>query len=264
MLLKILVAVLIVPSSAAWADLNETQTAKLLGSTIGASVQASAPTGTQQLTSTTSLTVLGNTLPALQTVTGATNTINGTTYAEYYSFGKRVFSQNFYFQDNGIFEASAGLSPVEVDVPIVTYPVGPLVLSIDAGVTFQAAVSEQMMPTIMANDLADSTLEVKLSGDAIGTAFVEGDVTLVALRGGVGGEVNLVDGQVNLDGMFFFNGADPTVQYGALLSFLNGGIYAFAAVFDPLTFGWADFWQDTLFSFKGYCYAAGALSCPAN
>jgi flagellar capping protein FliD len=251
-------------TSASASGINQTESTKVLGQNLSATVQEAAPSGAQQLTSSIIVSALGTSMNALQTVVNAPTTANGTGTTEYYSFGKRIFSQNFYFQSNGILQASVGISPVEVDVPIIAYPVGPLVLAIDGGVRFQADASGQLLPTIMADLLNDSTLEVKLSANATGTGFVNGDATLVAIRAGVGGNVDLVDGNFNTDAMFRFDGSDPQVQYGAMLKFLDGEIVAFVDILDPLVMGWSRLWQQPLFNWNGYCYAAGSDTCTAS
>jgi hypothetical protein len=260
--LRLILFLLFTPS--AFADLSESQSAKVLGSSIGASVDANAPSSTGQLNSATRLDVLGNSMQALSTSITPSETIDGTSYAEYSSFGKNVLSKSFQFSHNGVLDASVGLAPTEIRVPVVVYPVGPLVLEIAAGARFEADVSAQLLPMIMIGAADQSTLTVNVNGNADASGFIEGYSSLIALRGGVGGDVELVGGQINMNADFRFNGSDPTVQYGALLTFLNGELYAFADIFNPTSFSWDRFWQTNLYSWTSYCYAAGALACPAK
>ena len=81
---------------------QQSQSTKVLAQAIGASTMSGALSGTNQLVSNATLTVLGNSLSALQSSVNPPMTIGGTTYNEVYSFGFRVFDQSASFQDNRI------------------------------------------------------------------------------------------------------------------------------------------------------------------
>src|SRR5690349_15580594 len=60
---------------------------KLLGQALGADFQAGVPTGSQQVQSVANLRILGKNLQALQAVVNVPQSADGTSTAEFYSFG---------------------------------------------------------------------------------------------------------------------------------------------------------------------------------
>lgn len=222
------------------------------------------PSGTNQLVSNATLTVLGNNLPALQSYVNPPMTIGGTTYNEVYSFGYRVFDQSAYFHDDaGIFGFTAGLAPTEIRVPLVNYPVGPLILQIAAGARFDANIQARMTPEIFVSDPSLSVLGVNLTANVNGAGFIEGDASLIAIRAGIGGQLDLLDAQATVQSQFFFNGASPQASIAAYAEFLSGKIYLFADFFDILVVGWQRLWENDLYTAKGTCFTAGGSVCPA-
>lgn len=251
-----------ITTSAHSADVvNHSQTENVLGRAMGATTTSGAPEGLQQLKSSTALVVLGKVIPALQAIGGLPHSPEETGTLEYYSFGKRIFSESSYSRVNGYLGAEVGLAPVEVRVPIIKYPVGPLVLGIDGGVRFQAKLSGQIQPTIWTNPVSNSIVNIKLQGEASGQAFLEGSASLVVIRGGLGGDATLIDGQIDLDSSFYFNGTNPSAQLSTLIHLMYGGFYGFADVFNVLGFKWKRFWRANLFTWKGKCFSSGKLSC---
>ncbi|MCM0606248.1 MAG: hypothetical protein KA715_09170 [Xanthomonadaceae bacterium] len=254
--------VFMVATSAHSADVvNQSQTENVLGRAMGATTTSSAPEGLQRLKSSTALVVLGKIIPALQAIGGVPSLPNEPGTLEYYSFGKRIFAESSYSKGNGFLQAEVGLAPVEVRVPIIKYPIGPLVLGIDGGVRFQAQVRGQIQPTIWTNPVSNSIINMKISGNAAGQAFLEGSAQLVVLRGGLGGDVELIDGKIDLDSSFYFNGTSPQAQLSTLVQMMYGGFYAFADVFNVFGWKWKRFWKADLFTWKGKCFSSGKLSC---
>lgn len=252
-------------ASASDVDTGETiirsQTENVLGRATGATVDASAPEGLDRLKTASSLVVLGKVMKVIQATALIGTTASDSGRIEYYSFGKRIFSDNAYFKNQGFLQASAGINPVEVRVPVIRYPVGPLVLSVDGGVRFQAAIDGKLQPTIWVQPLNMSTVNAKFEGTLGGDGFVEGYGQLIVVRGGVGGDVELVDGKIDLDTMFFFNGTKPDAHLSTLFKFFYGKFYAFADAFNPFGWRWKRFWDVDLYSWKGRCVDSGKLKC---
>lgn len=241
---------------------DQSQQVNVLGSTMGAEFATGTP-NSSQVTSTATLEVLGKRMQAMQASVNVPDTIDGTTYAEFYSFGLRVFSENFYFQHQGLTEAKVGLAPMEIRVPLIAYPVGPLILEISAGGRFQADLDGKLQPTFM-NPIAQSIVGVNLNASANGAGFIEGDASLIAVRGGVGGQLGLLDAQADVNTNFFFDGRSPLVDLGAMVDFLNGKLFAFLDVFSLIQFGWNRLWEHDFYSWGGYCFSTGNISCPAK
>ncbi|HEY8278002.1 MAG TPA: hypothetical protein VIH99_00170, partial [Bdellovibrionota bacterium] len=205
--------------------------AKTLGKTTGALIGGGNPTGTQTVEAKADVTIIGKILNALNTkVTqeeGKTIDIGGTTYTTVYSFGKRVLADAWSITSNGTNNVRLGLAPTEIRVPFVVYPVGPLTLNVAGGARFQANLDVTATPQI-AVPVQDSTLDVNLMALAQAGAFVEAYAQVVVVRGGIGGEVMLIDGHVDVNGRVAFNGKDkPIMLVNGIVQFFNGSFYAF-------------------------------------
>jgi hypothetical protein len=234
---------------------------KVLGTKMGADLETATVPG-RGVTNAISLHSLGATLQALFALTSPPNTIDGTTYNEVYSFGKRVFSDSYYVQKDGA-GLILGLAPTQVRVPAVTFPVGPLSVHVDGGARFQA--------NLMLSNMTDISLPFKHSAPglqikaiAAAAGFVEGYAKFFFVRGGVGGQLDLVDAHLDVNTRFSLDGGKTLVQVSAIAEFLKGRLYAFIDVFGLGRFGWRRLLDQNLYNWNGYCIAAGNLQCPAS
>jgi hypothetical protein len=191
-------------------------------------------------------------------------TIGGTTYTTVYSFGKAVFANAFSISSSAPNNVKVGLAPTEIRVPFVIYPVGPLTLNVAGGVRFQGDVSATLTPEI-GFPLSTSGLGVQLQALATAGGFVEAYAQLVVVRGGVGGQVDLLNGQLDVDGQVLFDNLNqPAATVNGMVQFFNGSIYAFLDVFGIMTLGWDRILNKQLYGWTGICYAFGGQQCPAN
>lgn len=249
---------------------EKSQSTKVLGKALGADVTAGTPTDSSTVENTATLTVLGKSLEALSGTVAIPNTpdvpATGTVGSmEFYSFGKRVFSESFFESNTGILGGEIGLAPAEVRVPLVTYPVGPLLLEIDGGARFQAELQGHINPTIIFSGSGisnQSTIGVTLSGNALGAGFLEGYATLFVVRGGLGGQVDLINATLNSTSTFFFDGGKPVTSISAMAQFMSGEFYSFLDYFNILAWSWSNLWTDTLYSWNGVCFSTGSMTCP--
>jgi hypothetical protein len=228
---------------------------------VTATTVAPATETTQQVLTTVVLDILGAAMQALSASESPPNTINGTTYTEFYSFGKRVFSQSAILNFNGNAGFEVGLAPAEIRVPLIIYPIGPVALEIDGGARFQADLQGQTITNI-GIPISLSQLGIQLQAVADGAGFIEGYANLLVVRAGVGGQVNLVDAQANLNAEFSFNGIAPYAYVNAMVDFLSGNFYAFLDYFDVLALGWKRLLNYNLYSWNGYCFATETSLCP--
>jgi hypothetical protein len=256
-----------------------------LGKTTGASVSAGNPAATQTVETNANLTVIGHSLNALNartespasltgnsgtggTVGGCTTVdcvdIGGTAYTTVYSFGKAVLANAFSITSGGYNNVKIGLAPTEVRVPFVVYAVGPLTLDVAGGVRFQANLDATLTPVLVMNDLKTSQLQVNLQALAEAGGFVEAYAALLVIRGGVGGQVDLIDGNLGVNGLINFDGSKPAVFVNGKVQFFNGRFYAFLDFFNLLNLGWKRLIDHTLYQWNGICYAMGAEACPAK
>jgi hypothetical protein len=257
--------------------------AHTLGQSSGAEVSAGNPGATQTVETNANVKLIGKslnvlnarvespgTLEALPGLGGGDCTtvdcidIGGTAYTTVYSFGKALLSDAFTISSGGYNNVKLGLAPTEVRVPFIVYPVGPLTLNVSGGVRFQANLDATLTPILVLNDLKSSALGVQLSAMAEAGGFVEAYAKLLIIRGGVGGQVDLIDGNIAVNGQVLFNGEKPAVTVNGIVQFFNGRFYAFLDIFGFLKLGWKRLINHDLYTWKGICYSMGYTSCPAK
>jgi hypothetical protein len=264
--LTILISIFLL-SPSVWAEsdaalFQESKNIKVLGQNLGGRFAAGTAQDTQQMQATVNATVLGKNLLPLQAIVNPPMNIGQTTYVEYYSFGSRVFHASYYYSHEGILSMKAGIIPTEVRVPVVRYPVGPLVVSLDSGARFQANIETVLTPTILF-PADQSVLEARLAANASAAGFVEGSAKLFFMRAGVGGELSLVDAAANVDSLFYFDGRHPVTQLGVVATFIKGKIFSFFDLFNIFQFGWSRVSENDYYRNKGFCFSKGNLQCPA-
>lgn len=240
---------------------EKTHQTKVLGKNTGAELSAGTDAVTRALKVRSTLSVFGVVLPALLAITNPANTIDGVTYTEVYSFGKRVFSDNAYFSHDGIAGFRVGLPPIQVRVPALAYPVGPLLLELDAGARFHADLEGQNM-SVIGIPAELSSLGIELQARGLAAGFVEGYAKLLFLRAGLGGQLDLVELTAKLFARYNFDGSPPLVMANLLAEFLKGRFYAFVDFFNIFGWGWKRLFDWDLYSWNGYCFSAGNLACP--
>jgi hypothetical protein len=232
---------------------------KVLGSQMGAEVNAGT-TGAQQTTAAVSINSLGTVFDALFAVTNPPNTFDGTTYNEVYSFGKRVFADAFSVSSDGA-TLRVGLAPTQVKVPFIVYPVGPVILDVSGGARFQANLTLENATTISI-PIQYSEPGMKLSALASASGFVQGEASAVFISAGVGGQVDLVDAKLDVHSRYLMETKETTVDVAAIAQFLKGRIYAFVDLMGIFGLGETRIVDKNLYSWKGYCVAAGNKKCP--
>lgn len=230
---------------------------KVLGSKVSAGVNAGVRQSNQSV-SNINLDAFGKPMNALQTV--STANVNGVTYTEFYSFNKKVFSDASFVSNEGG-TLKLGLAPTQIRAPLIVYPVGPIVLEADAGVRFQANLTLENA-TVISIPIEFSEPGLKLSAVAGGAGFVEGHANVLMIRGGIGGQIDLVDAHLDVHSRFMPEHNKASVEVSAIAEFLKGRFYAFLDIFGFLSLGWERFIDEDLYSWKGYCVATENRKCP--
>lgn len=257
-----LFGLLLCPIAQGEESIDAEQHTLVIGKKAGANFTAENLVGTTHIKASATVHILGAALQALVALSRPDNTIGGTTYTEVYSFGRRVFDGSYLnINENGAIVV--GIPPTQIRVPIVMYPVGPLLLEIDGGARFQARLSAQNMSTFVI-PLELSTIGIDLQARAMAAGFIEGYAKFFVIRGGVGGQLDLIDARGSVAARFGFDGANPLVTASGMVEFLNGRLYAFLDVFLVWTFGWKRLLDYDLYSWNGYCYSTRDLMCPAK
>lgn len=246
------------------ADSNETlqKTVKVLGKPTGAQLLAKTNQAGNAIGALANFNVFGVILQAIMAWQGAPNTINGKSYTEVFVFGKRVFSQTEYVHNNlEKLQFNVGLAPTEMRIPVLTYPVGPILLRLDAGARVLADLSAQVTPNF-GIPLFISTVGLTMGARLDGAAFAEGYAQAFVVRAGVGGQVDLIDAHADLNAQISFDGSKPVVLFNAMAQFLKGRLYAFLDVFTFIPWEFKRLVDLELYTWPGFCAATGTASCP--
>lgn len=177
-----------------------------------------------------------------------------------YIGGTRVWAGKLKFE-KGSFIYSGGVAPTQIPFPIFAYPLGPLMLELDAGVEFEGDLNASLTPGL-SYPLADSSLTAKVEASLMASGYVEGYASLWIARGGVGGRLNLVNGSLGVQSFLFMNGLKPQGSYIGSVTLLSGDVYGFVDV--NLFLGWRRIIKKDFFKWSGRCYAFQQNSCPAN
>jgi hypothetical protein len=156
-----------------------------------------------------------------------------------------------------------GLAPTQVRVPFVVYPVGPVVLEVDGGARFQANLTMNNMTNI-SFPIEYSEPGLQLSAVAGAAGFVEGYAKLFIVRGGVGGQVDLVDARLDVNTKYNLEENIVSVTVAAIAEFLKGGFYDFADIMGLFSWGWKRLVDKDLYNWNGYCFATENLQCPGK
>lgn len=262
------VSVSLILSSNALAQATENSVSKseqtsVLGKKAGAKLESSV-SASNQLGTSISVKILGAAIQVLMALSSPPNTIGGTTYTEVFSFGRRVFQSSSSLKvDGGSLVYNVGLAPTEVRVPAVVYPVGPLLLQVDGGARFKASANASISETIGV-PASLSAINGHLGAVASAAGFVEGYAKFLVIRAGLGGQVDLIEANANIDARMSFDGSDPVVTISAMAHFLKGRFYAFVDYFSVFPWKWKRLLDYDLYSWNGFCFSTGAISCPVK
>lgn len=181
--------------------------------------------------------------------------------SDLYIHGTRVWSGSLRYEKGGVVY-SGGIAPTQIPIPLFVYPLGPLVLEVDAGVEFEGMLEAALTPGL-SYPLQDSSLDARLQARLSVAAYVEGYASIWVLRGGVGGRVNLIEGTTGIAAHLYFNGQKPSGQYLGKVNLLQGSVYGF--VDTNLLFGrWTRVLKKNFYHWNGLCYSFGADACALN
>ena len=98
-----------------------------------------------------------------------------------------------------------------------------------------------------------SAVEATLGTSIQSAAFLSGSVSLVVIRGGLEGQLDVADGAVQTKADLYFGKIPPTFTATGHLGILAGQVSAFADYWGLFS-GWKHFWSATLFKWGGYCF----------
>ena len=186
-------------------------------------------------------------LSAQASVTGL---LDGET--DFYWGGFKVWNSKPTWQD-GAFVVSAGLPTVSMRAPLVGIPVGPVTLRVDAGVAAEATLQARMMPLISI-PVQFTSIRAELGPEVAAAGFVEGYAKFIAVRAGVGGELELVRANAKISGQVGFGAVPPSFEFDGYMSLLAGKIYGFVDYFNLFRWKWKRALAPTFADWKGKCF----------
>lgn len=185
----------------------------------------------------------------LETRGSVTNLLEGE--SDFYWGGFRVWSSKPTFKD-GAFQISAGLPTVSMRAPILGVPIGPITLRVDAGVNAEAEVNLKLSPLISL-PIQFTSIRGELGPKVSASGFLEGYAKWLILRGGIGGELELIRANAKVIGQVGFSGIPPVFSFDGYISLLAGKIYAFVDYFHALKWKWKRAIQPVIANWKGKC-----------
>jgi hypothetical protein len=193
--------------------------------------------------------LLGKNRSILETQASVTNNLEGET--DFYWGGFRVWSAKPEWRD-GAFRVSAGLPTVSMRAPIAAFPVGPLTVRLDVGVAAEAEIEASLKPLISI-PIQFTSIRAALTPKAAAAGFIEGYAKFIAVRGGVGGSVELIRTNASIEGDVSLGGMPPVFTFDGYVSLLAGRIYAFVDYFNVFRWNWRRVLQPTIADWKGKC-----------
>jgi hypothetical protein len=193
--------------------------------------------------------LLGKNRSILEAQASVTNNLEGE--SDFYWGGFRVWSSKPEWRD-GAFRVSAGLPTVSMRAPVAAFPVGPLTVRLDVGVAAEAEIEASLTPLISI-PIQFTTIRASLTPRAAAAGFIEGYAKFVAVRGGVGGSVELVRANATIEGDVSLGGVPPVFRFDGFVSLLAGKIYAFVDYFNVFRWKWRRVLQPTIADWKGKC-----------
>jgi hypothetical protein len=174
-----------------------------------------------------------------------------------YVRGIRVWSGSVPVGEGMVYRGS--IAPTRIDFPILSYPLGPIYLQLTGGLEFSGNLEASLQPMDPVTDPA-SALRAGAQATLASSAFVEGAGRAVLVRGGLNGQVTLVDGRVGAQAEIPTSGESPRIGYLGKANLLSGEV---AGHVDARSFfgGWNRVFSRTFFRWPGKCISFGAESC---
>jgi hypothetical protein len=179
---------------------------------------------------------------------------------ELYVGGARLWTGRLRWQD-GSLRYTGGVPPTQIPVPIILYPLGPLVLKLEAGLEFEGLLNVRLMPGL-SFPLRDSTLIANLDMRLYAAAYLQASAQLLLLKGGIEGRVNVFDAKWGAHTFFYVNGLKPRTMTFGYAELFSGKVLGFID-YRFFTARWKRLHQNSLYEWNGKClsFANGVGGC---
>jgi hypothetical protein len=252
---------------AAQADVGLEENGKLLGNDIKVEQRFKKSSAAGGLQSTTDILLLGKdrSLVRVQSEPQVFETGETKIQNDLYVAGMRIWSGGGTIENKG-YSYEGLIAPTQIAWPLVTYPLGPVLLQIDAGVNYQASLKASAIPGVTF-PLQSISLKTSLDAKVAGAGYLEGYAKFILVRGGVGGSIELIDGHTlasvesELSPVEQDPISEPEVKVTGKLTILKGRIYGFVDTYRMLTAKWKRSLNKNFFVYPGKCWAFGEEKC---
>lgn len=181
--------------------------------------------------------------------------------SDFYVNGRKILAHGYVSKD-GSYAYTADIPAAEISGDVFTYSLGILSLGINSGITYdgqlQAYVSSDFLKGEVPTKTPDTNLlSASAHADLLAKGYIEGQVKVLFIKGGVGGAINLVEGESQASVAVTPANIDaPEVSYQGVVHLLSGELYGYIGSGRKkwLTY---DFYRS-----NGHCYSFGTSSCP--
>ncbi len=171
-------------------------------------------------------------------------------HSELYLRGIRVWSGSM---------PEVSIPPTRINLPLLNYPIGPILLQLSGGIEFSGTVKTSVIPASDSGN-SDPGRGAEALVDISSSAFLEGTGGMTFFRGGIAGRVSLVDGILGARALLPEAGVTPEFENLGKATFLQGEIGGHLDSRYP--FGsWNRLYSKTFFKWPGRCISFGSESC---
>lgn len=253
-------------SSSAFAEKTLQKKSKILGKEFSVTEKLDSVSSGNGVSALTQIKFLGKAIQLINSkmeYTASDGVIQNKTN-ELYVNGIKVWTGGGSLQD-GTAEYSGSVAPTQINMPVFSYTVGPVVLEVDAGVAFEAAMNAKLYSPVLKPDLStlpmeETLVDTSLNTHVVASGYVEGLARVLIVQVGVGGSVNIIDGNAAVAASVpLFDPTHPALSYDGKLQVMNGKIYGFIDY--RKIGGWKRLSNFNLYSWNGLCWAMGEQSC---
>jgi hypothetical protein len=224
---------------------------RALGAIASGSATPEAAGDTAGLYAALNAMIFGKDRSILEAQASVTDLLEG--QSDFYWGGFKVWSSKPEWQ-NGAYQIAAGLPTVSMRAPLVRVPVGPVSLSVDAGIAAEANITASLAPLISV-PIQFTSIRASLEPQVSASGFIEGYAKWLIVRAGLGGELRLIQSDAKITGDVGFVGYSPRFAFQGYLSLLAGKIYGFIDYFNVLGWKWKRALEPVFANWKGKCIA---------
>ncbi len=251
----------------AHAEVGVEEKRKLLGHELRVEQKFDRASSSGGIQSSTDLVLLGKERSLMQVRSEPETSESGETQIQndLYVAGMRVWGGGGKIENKG-YSYEGLIAPTQLAWPLLTYPLGPVLLQIDAGVNYQASLKASAIPNL-AFPLQSIGLKTSLDARVAGAGYLEGYAKFLLVRGGVGGTVELIDGHTLASVEAELSPTDqepisePKVSVTGKLTLLKGRVYGFVDTYRLLTAKWKRSLNKNFFVYPGKCWTFGEEKC---